>query len=166
MNLKSFHARVDAVMASESAEFNRFMEAVNNSQFTRAPGSIIVYIEDDPDHVSMFKTMVAKYSKLTVIPAFTAADGMRLLQKKNGRVKCVVMDIGLSSMGDDGSVTGLNLLRWLRENYPQTPVLVLTGHIELAPTIREAYPEVEVHIKAQESVERLVHSIEAVAFGA
>jgi CheY-like chemotaxis protein len=137
------------------------MTAVESAPVARSPGTVIVYIEDNPDHVSLFKTIVAKYSSLTVLPAFTAEDGKRLLARKNGRVKCIVMDIHL----EQGECEGLELLEWLRMNYANTPILVLTGHSELVPELQKKYPGVEVHIKASESVENLVRSIEAVALG-
>lgn len=162
MTLKDFHARVEAVKSSENAGFRRFMDAVDASALGKSVGSVVIYIEDDPDHISLFKTIVAKYSTLKVLPAFTSEDGKRLLEKKQGRVKCVVMDVGL----EYGAGDGLALLTWIKNTYPSIPVLVLTSHTELVNIIKSKYPDIEVHIKAQESVEHLVRSIEAAALGA
>jgi DNA-binding NarL/FixJ family response regulator len=162
MSLKEFHTRVDAVAQSEQEGFDRFMRAVDRSPLARAGGSVIVYIEDDPDHVSFFKTIVAKYTTLTVVPALTTADGKRLIERKNGRTKCVVLDIGF----ERGSDEGLEMLAWLKVHYPGTPIIVLTSQTHIVPVIKEKYPDVEVHIKAGEDVETLVKSIEAaVALG-
>lgn len=159
MTLKQFSQRVDAVSRSEDEGFNKFMQAVEKSPLARLGGSVIIYIEDDPDHVSFFKTMVAKYSTLNVIPAMTIEDGKRLLLRKNGRTKCVVLDVGFES----GSEEGIDMLAWLKDNYPSTPVIVLTSRTQSASFIREHYPEIEVHIKATEDCEQLVRCIEAAA---
>lgn len=162
MSLKEFHKRVDAVAQSEEEGFNRFMQAVDRSPLARAGGSVIIYIEDDSDHISFFKTIVAKYTTLTVVPALTTADGKRLIERKNGRTKCVVLDIGF----ERGSDEGLEMLTWLKTHYPNTPIIVLTSQTHSVSLIKEKHPDVEVHIKAGEDVEKLVQSIEAaVALG-
>lgn len=164
MTFARFTERVDAVMTKEAEMVKRFRDAVDNTIIAKAPSMVIVYIEDDPDHVSLFKTIIAKFSKLTVIPAFNVDGGKRLLEKKGGRVKCVVMDLSLDPLKTDGGVTeGLDLLAWIKRVYPKLPVMILTGHVELTAHIRDRYPDVEVHVKAQEDVETLAKSIEAVA---
>lgn len=164
MTLTRFTERVDSLMSQEAAMVKRFMDAADSTKIASAPSMVIVYIEDDPDQVSLFKTIIAKFSKLTVLPAFNVPDGKRLLAKKGGRVKCVVMDLSLDSGEDDGGLSsGRALLDWIKETYPAVPVLVLTGHAEMVHPIQDKYPDVEVHIKASESVEVLARSIEAVA---
>lgn len=160
MTLKEFHAKVDYIMNEEKALVDRFFEAAQAHQVASSNGSVVIYIEDDPDQVSLFKTMMACYSTLTVIPALNDEDARRLITKRIRRIKCVVMDISLDKDDRLGVCKGMALLSWVKAAYPELFVIVLTSHAELISDLRAQYPDIEVHLKARD-LEKIVTAITA-----
>ena len=159
MTFKDFANKVDLVLAKETELYNRFMAAAESHAIIKQHGELVIYIEDDPDQVSMFKTVLANYSTLKVLPAFNAEDGKQLVQRKSGRIKCVVMDLSLDSDDGIGLQSGIALLTWIRRDYPKLPVIVFTSHVELIDQVQRDYPGVEVIAKAS-SMENVVNVIQ------
>lgn len=147
MTLKDWDDKIARVMRKEEDLYRRFMEAADGHPITAQPGELVVYIEDDPDQVSLLKTVLARYSTLKLLSAFNAEDGKRLIQLKHARIKCVVLDLSLESGAATDIVTGLNLLQWVQISYPGLPIVVLTAHNELIEKVKEEYPDIEVLAK-------------------
>ena len=158
MNIRDLGFKVKQVMDSETASYDKFMAAAEGHPIKMRSGDIVLYIEDDPDTVSMFKTMLACYSTLRLLTAFTVAAGKELLERKSGRVKCVVMDLDLG-LADGGVAGGEDLLSWLEAEHPDVPVVVFTGHAELVTELNRVHPLAEVIVKASD-MQNLVRVIE------
>lgn len=159
LTFNEFSNRIGEVIAAEKSVTTRFREAAERHSMVSRRGKVVIYVEDDPDQVSLLKTLFAVYSRLTVLPASTAEQGKSLVLAAADRVKCVVIDISLDSKGAD-TYKGLELLDWVKTNHPTVPVIVLTGHSELQNKVKDKYPDVEFHIKCSEPVENLVAAIE------
>ena len=159
MNLKDFHTKVDRVMQEETDSYHRFLDAAQNHEINKSNGNLIIYVEDDPDQVSMFKTVLACYSTPRVLTAFTAEDGRHLIERKRGRIKCVVMDVDLADDTFIGLRNGMSLLKWIRATYPDLPLVVFTAHVELVDELKIEFPSIEVIVKASD-MENVVRVIE------
>jgi len=161
MNIKDLGLKVQRIVHQEEESYNRFMEAAKSHSINQKRGDVVLYIEDDPDQVSMFKTMLACYSTLRLLTAFTAESGRELIKRKSHRVKCIVMDMDLESASVFGGIAaGKQLLEWVSTEYPEIPVVIFTGHSELVAELNEAYPTIEVIVKASD-MQNLVHLIES-----
>jgi DNA-binding response OmpR family regulator len=94
-----------------------------------ALGSLFLVVEDDDAVARALTRIVRFYGEVAL--ATTAGDARRLLEQA-GPWKAFVLDVGLP----DGS--GLDLLADVREAFPSTPALVLTGRTE-ASAINAAF---------------------------
>ena len=92
-------------------------------------GSRFLVVEDDDAVARALTRIVRSYGEVTL--ATTAGDARRLLEGA-GPWRAFVLDVGLP----DGS--GLDLLADVRQAFPSTPALVLTGRTEAA-TINAAF---------------------------
>lgn len=157
--VSEFSERVDRIMADEKDLCRRFKEAAERHSMVSSRGKVVIYVEDDPDQVSLLKTLFSVYSRLTVLPAATAEQGKSLIMAAADRIKCLVVDISLTG-GAANDNSGLALLDWVKANFPNVPVIVLTGHSELFNYVKSRYPDVEFHVKSCEPMEKLVRAIE------
>jgi DNA-binding NtrC family response regulator len=148
--------RIRSVMEAEQSVVNRFFAAAKKHEVAARCGRTIVYVEDDPDQISLMKTMFACYSKLRVEPASTVEQGKKLITANPARIRCVMVDVCL---GVDDTGTGLELLRWLKSEHPAIPVVVLTAHIDYTGRIHEEFPGVDIYTKAAQTTEALVQKI-------
>jgi DNA-binding NtrC family response regulator len=81
----------------------------------------ILYVDDEPDLCESFeKEFSNDYSTFTIYTALNASGAKRILNKH--KVKCVVSDLNMPS--EDG----VDLLTYVRKNFPETQRLLITGH--------------------------------------
>jgi DNA-binding NarL/FixJ family response regulator len=85
-----------------------------------------VLIVDDHEQLrALMRQIVAETSDLRVVgEAADGAEAMRLVQTL--RPAIVLLDLGLPG------VSGLEVLRWLKVEYPETKVIIVTVHTENA----------------------------------
>jgi DNA-binding NarL/FixJ family response regulator len=85
-----------------------------------------VLIVDDHEQLrALMRQIMAETSDLRVVgEAADGAEAMRLVQTL--RPAIVLLDLGLPG------VSGLEVLRWLKVEYPETKVIIVTVHTENA----------------------------------
>lgn len=157
-SVHTIKARVQEVMAKESEMVAKFLDAANRHTISLRRGQYVIYVEDDLTQVSLLKTLLGSHSSLKMLPADNAEDAKNILARKKSMVKCLVLDLGL---GGPNPASGLEFLAWLRENYNDMCVMVLTNHVELVPELKRKYPDIEVHIKC-EPMENLISALKRV----
>jgi DNA-binding NtrC family response regulator len=154
--LEDLNVRVQVVMDAERSIVNRFFVAAKKHAIASRVGRVVVYVEDDPDQISLMKTLFAHYSKFRVEPAETVEAGKELISARPDKVRCVVLDICL---GSDGTTDGMSLLRWLQSTYPSIPVIVLTAYPEYSRHVHEEFPNIDVYTKAAQTNEDIVKTV-------
>ena len=79
----------------------------------------LLLVDDEVDFLEPLNTRLSR-RHVTCATATSGEDALRLLQA--GPFDCAVVDVKMPGMD------GLELLRRIRRDYPQTPVVLLTGH--------------------------------------
>lgn len=93
------------------------------------PGTVLL-VDDDPEVLQLLAQSI-KVSPFSVAPCLTAHEAIRHVS--NGSVVAVVSDLSMPE------ISGMELLRILRQHDPELPVVLLTG----VPSIRSAAEAVE-----------------------
>lgn len=85
-----------------------------------APNGEILLVDDDP---AILKTtaLVLRLAKIAAHPAATPEDALRKLRALRSRIRAVLVDAHL------GSVSSVGLLRIMRAEYPETPIILTSG---------------------------------------
>lgn len=87
----------------------------------------ILFVDDDPDWRSMVTTCLkdAGYNVLAVRDASEA-----LLQTDEARLSLIILDLDL------GGENGLMLMKFLKRNHPDAPIIIYTGIEHDEPAIQ------------------------------
>ena len=82
---------------------------------------------DDEDAVCRLVSRMLAEAGFHVLEAHSGADALALLSTLNGRVQLVLSDIAMPGM------TGTQLAATIAGQYPQTPVILMSGQGEPSP---------------------------------
>ncbi len=82
----------------------------------------VLVIDDNPDFLRLFKLYAEEISNIEFIYAESGEDGLNLLaDDRNQDISVIVSDIRMPKM------SGLELLNIVKKNYPNIPVILITG---------------------------------------
>lgn len=85
-------------------------------------GNNILLVEDDANDMDLAKAVFSR-TGWHVVEARDIAGAQRILRKTSRfRLACVDLKLG------DGD--GAHLVRWIKENHPHIPIVVVTGYME------------------------------------
>ncbi len=88
--------------------------------------SLILVIEDQPDHRKSLIEILSFHGYRT-LEAADGATGIRILQDESPEL--VLLDLKLPDMD------GLEVLRWVRSNMPEVPVVLISGYGTVAAAV-------------------------------
>ncbi|HFE53552.1 MAG TPA: response regulator, partial [Bacteroidetes bacterium] len=88
--------------------------------------SLILVIEDQPDHRKSLIEILSFHGYRT-LEAADGATGIRTLQEESPEL--VLLDLKLPDMD------GLEVLRWVRSNMPEVPVVLISGYGTVAAAV-------------------------------
>ena len=91
----------------------------------KGAGELILLVDDTANDREATRMRLEQLG-YQVIEAADASGMKKCLARKDGAVKAVFLD---QKLGDDERA-GLELLPWIRETYPELPVVVYTATVE------------------------------------
>ncbi len=131
----------------------RFQENLPQRNGDREPPRILIV--DDEDHLGRFVSIGLMRSGYATVVCSSAEDARHWL--RTGAWSLVITDVVMPKE------TGFDLIRWLQENHPQLPVVVMTAHsLHLVQAQADSLGIVEILGKPftlqqlRETVQRLV----------
>lgn len=82
----------------------------------------VLVIDDNPDFLRLFKLYAEDISNIEFIYAESGEDGLNLLaDDRNQEISVIASDIRMPKM------SGVELLNIVKKNYPNIPVILITG---------------------------------------
>src|SRR5262249_9632721 len=87
----------------------------------------ILYVDDDPSNRLLFKLLFGR--EYRVVDAESGADGLRLLEREDGKIPLVVSDHRMPEM------TGVPFLTKVRERWPDTIRIIATAYTDVKDLI-------------------------------
>ncbi|MCV6608629.1 MAG: response regulator [Campylobacterales bacterium] len=106
----------------------------------------ILYVEDDKDTSEMFAMALRRYTK-KVFVSYDGEDGFKSYQENNPDI--IVTDIEMPKKN------GLELLRLIKEDDPNKPVIILTAYKDQAHFGKEANGIIVKPFKISDFLEEL-----------
>ena len=98
----------------------------------------MLVIDDNQELLAGLKTYFSKKS-FEVLGAFDGLEGLKLLEAEEGKFDVVITDIVMPN------VSGVGIIAILKNRYPDTPVIAITGMGEHPETLaREANADLVV----------------------
>ena len=82
---------------------------------------VVLLMDDEPSVLALARTAVER-AGFRVLTATSGADGLELLRQHQAEIVAVLVDITMPGM------TGLDVLRSLREADPQLPLMLMSGY--------------------------------------
>lgn len=150
--------RVEKILHNETNAFLRFIKAARKHSVSLRQGNMVLYVENDPDSQSILKSIIEhacneiETDRLGLITAFSTEEAKEQIKKRYFELKVIITDLDFNH----GCVDGFALLQWIHDEFGDLiPVLVLTGHDEAVPEIRERFKNVEVLVKPASSAKIL-----------
>jgi len=132
----------------EHSIYSQFVETSKAHNLSIRVGDTVLYVEDDPTTVNMFKSLLnfacndQTCEKMRVVPVQTPMQAKAFIENNYMALKCVVLDLNLD-VGD-----GEALLDWIVARFKRSlPVIIYSGDAARINDIREKYGFVEVLIK-------------------
>jgi len=113
-------------------------------------GSVLV-VDDDPD-VLQFTSLLLQKHGYSAVPCSSSAEAMDVLKDK--KVDVVLTDIVMPE------ISGIELLEKMRNLYPETPVILMTGYADTDKAIEAIKKGAFDFITKPYKADYLVHSIE------
>ncbi len=82
----------------------------------------VLVIDDNPDFLRLFRLYAEEISNIEFIYAESGEDGLNLLaDDRNQDISVIASDIRMPEM------SGVELLNIVKKNYPNIPVILITG---------------------------------------
>ena len=82
----------------------------------------VLVIDDNPDFLRLFRLYAEEISNIEFIYAESGEDGLNLLaDDRNQDISVIASDIRMPKM------SGVELLNIVKKNYPNIPVILITG---------------------------------------
>lgn len=82
----------------------------------------VLVIDDNPDFLRLFRLYAEDISNIEFIYAESGEDGLNLLaDDRNQEISVIASDIRMPKM------SGVELLNIVKKNYPNIPVILITG---------------------------------------
>jgi len=113
-------------------------------------GSVLV-VDDDPD-VLQFTSLLLQKHGYSAVPCSSSGEAMDVLKDK--KVDVVLTDIVMPE------ISGIELLEKMRNLYPETPVILMTGYADTDKAIEAIKKGAFDFITKPYKADYLVHSIE------
>lgn len=85
----------------------------------------ILVVDDIPDYVDAIEGFL--FDEYNVLKAFGIDDAKELIKKE--KVDAAIIDVRLNEE-DEENKEGLDLLEWIKENYPEIPVVMMSAYRE------------------------------------
>jgi DNA-binding response OmpR family regulator len=122
----------------------------NRGSMTHEVGAKLLFIDDD----ASWREVAAQALQDAGYSVVTAKDGTEALQKAEGlRLGLIILDLNL-----DGE-NGLTLMKYLRHNHPDVPVLLFTGMDHDDTTVRSMLDQGADQYLRKGSIEELIVTI-------
>jgi CheY-like chemotaxis protein len=157
---KSIMDKCKKFREKEADVYSKFIEAADAHNMSVRVGDTVLYVEDNPESVSMFKTLLEfacnshTCEKMQVVPTAHIADAKEFIEENYLALKCVVLDLQLEM--EDGEA----LLDWIVARYGKAlPAIVYTSDTTRVTSIHEKYDFVEILVKGSTSNNELVAAV-------
>jgi len=144
----------------ESTVYSAFIKAADAHSMSVRVGDTVLYVEDNPDNVSMLKALLDfacnrhTCEKMQVVPTTNVTAAKTYIEENYLALKCVVLDLHLEM--EDGEA----LLDWIIARYGQSlPVVVYTADPTRVTALREKYDFIEILIKGTTSNNELLDAV-------
>lgn len=122
--------RVESKLEAVSPDFKvkNITDYLPRSKRETVPAFSILLVDDDPMQINLMETILRKenagYSIRTVKNAEQAIQCLR-----TSAMDLVVTDLNMSGL------SGIDLLKWIKETIPNTSVIIITGNTDITPCI-------------------------------
>ncbi len=116
-------------------------------------GGIILVVDDEPNLV-FFLRRVCEFQGYEVVTAGSGLEALKYLRDFQGRIDLVILDLRMPGMG------GLNVLKTIRQDFGNLPVIILTALLEKKPECEAL--GVEAFMVKPFSLEELCQKIDSI----
>lgn len=121
----------------------------------------ILIIDDERDICELIKDIIEEDLKLNTDFVFNSASAIEIL--KTTLPQIIILDVWL----EENNMDGLGLLKVIKENYKDIPVIVISGHANIETAIKAirlgAYDFIEKPFKAEKLLITLKRTLENIA---
>ena len=138
-------------------KLKKFFRQQRRESIKNRKGAILL-VDDFKEQEELLRYMldVKKYPNDLVV-ARGAREAKAIIKKTADDLRIVIIDIEL--FGVNNNIYGIDLMRWMDDNYPDIPYIVLTGRQDVVPFIEENIPGVDVIVKGKNTINDFADAI-------